>query len=120
MGYYNSQYEDYYNQLKGKAKYIPHYGKTINSSNNKFNIGKFITKRIIRDLTGVLILSVIVVGCRFISTPETKAVYSYSKKVINETYDYNSIKNRIKSISFKNIQDETKNIINRVQINLPN
>ncbi|MBV4419940.1 endopeptidase [Clostridium tyrobutyricum] len=119
MGYYNSQYEDYYNQLKGKAKYIPHYNKT-NNSNNKFNIGKFITKRIIRDLTGVLILSVIVVGCRFISTPGTKAVYSYSKKVINETYDYNSIKNRIKNISFKDIQDETKNVINRVQINLPN
>lgn len=118
MGYYNSQYEDYYNQLKGNAKYIPHYNKT-NNKGGKFNIINFITKRIIRDLTGVLILSLIVGGCRLISTPETKAVYSYSKKVINETYDYNSIKQRIKSVSFKDIQDETKSVINRLQINFP-
>ncbi|WP_446898710.1 endopeptidase [Clostridium sp. LBM24168] len=118
MGYYNSQYEDYYNRLRGKAGYSPHYNK-IGDQNIRPTKVNYITRRIIRDLTGVLILSVIVVGCRAISTPQTKAVYNYSKKIVNQTYDYTKLRQDLSQINLKTIKDKAKNIIDRVQINMP-
>ncbi|MBP2032999.1 hypothetical protein J2Z42_001678 [Clostridium algifaecis] len=117
MGYYNSQYEDYYNQLKRGVKYSPRYDK-ISNKNNRFDKINFITKRIIRDLSGVLILSIIIGVCKIIQTPQTKTVYNYSKKVVSETYDYNNLKHNLRNIDLKEMESEAKSMINRLQINI--
>lgn len=118
MGYYNSQYEDYYNQLKKGVKYSPRYNKISNQNNKKTKIN-IITTRFIRDLTGALILSIVIGVCKIVQTPQTKIVYNYSKKVVNETYDYNNLQRNLKSIDLNSLEDETKNIVNRLEINIP-
>lgn len=118
MGHYNLQYEEYYNGLSGKAKYSPRYDRN-RKHDNKLNKINYITRRVIRDLTGVLVLSIVVLGCRIVSTPQTKAVYNYSKKIVNQTYDYTEFKQNLTKINLKSIDSTVKNVINRIQINIP-
>jgi hypothetical protein len=118
LGYYNSQYEDYYNRLKGNVKYSPNYNKIVRQNIKPTRVA-YITRRIIRDLIGVLVLSVVVVGCRIISTPQTKAVYNYSKKIVNQTYDYTKLRQNLNQVDLKTVEDKAKNIIGRFQINIP-
>lgn len=80
---YNSQYEEYYNSLKNRknnnlrnSNYM--YGERNNRREN-FN-SNFFQKRIIRDLIGVFLLSVFVLGLKAFSNSQTQMVYNYSKK----------------------------------------
>lgn len=72
-------------------------------------------KRIVRDLIGVLVLFIFITGCKLIVTPQTKMVYSYSKEVINENYDYGAIKEKIKSVNFNELQGKLMNIIEQIR-----
>lgn len=113
MGNYNSEYESYYNSLKntGRATYSPSYNNKSFSGLKGIG-GSHLGKRIIRELSGVLILFIFVIGCRVIVTPETQAVYKSSKEILNENYDYKSLEKKIRTIDLKNLQD---NIINAIE-----
>lgn len=54
------------------------YGERNNRREN-FN-SNFFQKRIIRDLIGVFLLSVFVLGLKAFSNSQTQMVYNYSKK----------------------------------------
>lgn len=118
MGYYNSQYEDYYNGLKSRVKYSPRYNNS-GSNNAKKSKMNYIVKRIIRDLAGVLALSVFVLGCKIIPTRQTKDIYNYSKQLLNKTYDYKALKQNLSNVDLKTVEDKAHNIIYRLQVNIP-
>ncbi|WP_373898938.1 M23 family metallopeptidase [Haloimpatiens sp. FM7315] len=110
MGNYNSQYRDYYNSILNNRKtYSLDSSKPDVKNNNNF-----ILKRIIRDLTGVLVLSLFILSLKIVVTPRTKMVYEYSKKIVNENYDYKKAFNNIKNIDIKNMKDYTKNFIDKI------
>lgn len=69
MGSYNSQYEEYYRNLKRRKE-----GSKINYFNRKpYDLSSnYISKRIIRDLVGTCVLFLIVIFCKIIVTPETQ------------------------------------------------
>lgn len=106
---YNSQYEEYYNSLKNR--------KTTNLKNNNYMYGgrnnkignsntKFLQKRIMRDLIGVFLLLVFVLGLKAFSNPKTQMVYNYSKKIVNENYDYKKVINKTKTLDVKFLEDK--------------
>lgn len=106
---YNSQYEEYYNSLKKGRNYNfkrDNYSYSNWNSGNR-NINKnFLSKRIIRDLVGVFLLFIFVLGLKTFSTPKTQMVYNYSKKLVNENYDYGKIIDRVKSLDRKSLEEK--------------
>lgn len=98
MGSYNSEYESYYNNIKRKnINSYPYRASTEKKSNMSF-----ITRRLLVDLIGVLFLFGFVIVCKLVATPQTKAAYDYSKKMISENFDYKAAYSKLKDI---NIQD---------------
>ncbi|EJO5346436.1 M23 family metallopeptidase [Clostridium botulinum] len=109
---YNSQYEDYYNSLKST--------KTNSSRNNNYVYGRwndkgqnrnksFFKKRIVRDLIGVFLLMLFVLSLKAFSNPKTQMVYNYSKKVVDENYDYKKLITKTKTLdvkTFKTLEDK--------------
>ena len=66
-------------------------------------------------MIGVLILFIFIIGCKIIITPQTQSVYNYSKKVLNENYDYGSLIEKTKSIDLNKLQDKITNIIEQIK-----
>lgn len=117
MGNYNSEYESYYNSLKrnGSTRYTPSYSRNFShNSVGKFK-GNYWISRIIRDLIGMFILFIFVVGCKLVVTPKTQAVYNYSKQILNQNYDYKDLKINYNDIDLKKIQDKATNIIEQLK-----
>lgn len=108
MGNYNPQYRDYYNSMLNKNNnYSPYYG----SNNKKSN---FIVKRITIDLIGVLALFIVVTFCKLVVTPNTQKVYEYSKKIVNENYDYKKAISTVKSFKFNDVKEKSEDYIEKV------
>jgi hypothetical protein len=102
VGSYNSEYENYYSNLRRKN--VPGYhSKTLSSKKSDLS---FIERRIITDLVGVLFLFCLVISCKLIVTPATRAVYQYSKNIVSENFDYKAAFNKAKDISVLNLKDE--------------
>ncbi|WP_353505399.1 M23 family metallopeptidase [Clostridium sp. Marseille-Q2269] len=105
---YNSQYEEYYNSLKNRKSnnlrnnnYSP-----VSWNNRRENSNKnFFQKRIIRDLVGVFLLLVIVLGLKAFSNSKTQMVYNYSKKMVDQNYDYKAVMNKAKTLDVKLLED---------------
>lgn len=115
MGNYNSQYESYYNTLVNKRKNYGNYSYGL-GNNHKFGINNnFILKRLTRDLIGVFILFVFVIGCKLVVTPQTKAVYDYAKKMLNINFDYNKAIITIKNLDTKNFEEKVTNWLEDVK-----
>lgn len=115
MGNYNSQYENYYHNLVNKRRNYGGYG--YSSQNNKsFNLdGKFILKRLMRDLIGVFILFLFIITCKLVVTPQTTAAYNYSKEFVNKSYDYKQTINYIKTFNFNNTEDKVTEWLDAVK-----
>lgn len=109
MGIYNSEYENYYNNMKRRGGVSYSY-KGSNSKKEE----NFITRRIIRDLIGVLILFMLVLMCKGIKTPQAVAVYNYSKRIVNTNYDYKPLVEKIKGIDLSKIDLKNKLDINNI------
>jgi len=113
MGNYNTQYESYYskfNTRKVNNNYNRYPYKDSTKSKNMFSV-KFITRRLMRDLIGVLILTVIILFCKIFVNPYTTRFYSYSKEVVNVNYDYYAIFEKVKAIKFSELNDYTVDAI---------
>ena len=76
---YNSQYEEYYSSLKNrKTSNLKNNNYMYGGRNNKIgnSNGKFFQKRIMRDLIGVFLLLIFVLGLKAFSNPKTQMVYN--------------------------------------------
>lgn len=120
MGSYNSQYEEYYNSLrkKSRAAYTPYHRNYFTSDNKEKKSGSnYWSRKIVFHLIGVLILFVFVIVCKTVNSTTTTEVYSFSKKLVNENYDYRSFFNKAKYFDVKkfqgNIMDYIENIKNK-------
>lgn len=69
-------------------------------------MGNFFQKRIMRDLIGVFLLLIFVLGLKAFSNPKTQMVYNYSKKIVNENYDYKKVINKTKDLDVKSLEDK--------------
>jgi murein DD-endopeptidase MepM/ murein hydrolase activator NlpD len=107
MGSYNSQYENYYNNLVDKRKRYGSYGNSGRRRNSFPLDGNFFLKRLTTELIGVFILFVFVIACKMVVTPQTTAAYKYSKEVLNKSYDYNSAISTVKKLDLKSIEDKS-------------
>lgn len=108
MGNYNNQYRDYYRSALNKNY------QSYTSNNKNSDKTNFFVKRIIVDLVGVTVLFAVVLFCKEIVTPKTQMVYSFSKKVVNQNFDYKKAWNEIQSINFGNIKNKSENYIEDV------
>ncbi|WP_138204014.1 M23 family metallopeptidase [Haloimpatiens lingqiaonensis] len=108
MGSYNPQYREYYNSILNKRGVYPK-----NTKNSNIKKEDFITRRIIRDLTGVLILFIIVLLCKIVITPTTQKVYNYSKKIVNENFDYKKVFETVKAFDFKEFKTKSQDYIEK-------
>ncbi|MBU5483563.1 M23 family metallopeptidase [Clostridium sp. MSJ-11] len=108
MGSYNSQYEEYYRNLKKRKEVSNNYS---NRGKNQRSISHYITKRIIRDLVGATMLVFLVLMCKVIVTPKTQLLYNYSKEIVNKNTDISSLGINIKNFSFKELEEKATNII---------
>lgn len=117
LGNYDSEYQNYYNSLKGKANYLPYHEKMRNKGGPFFQKKNYLTKRITRDLIGILVLFIFVIVCKTIQTPQTKKIYSYSKEIVNKNYDYSKIETQLRNMNINDIRNEAKNVMNRIRIN---
>ncbi|KAA8673341.1 endopeptidase [Clostridium sp. HV4-5-A1G] len=116
MGHYDSEYEKYYNSLKGKLNYSPYRSRLYDRGNSRTKRTNYLTKRIIRDLAGVLILFVFITTCKLLSNSQSKNVYNYSKKIVNENYDYSKLKAQLKNINVNYIGDRVKDVVEQLRI----
>ncbi|MCY6484292.1 M23 family metallopeptidase [Clostridium aestuarii] len=114
MGNYNSEYESYYNSIVNQKRNY-NYGYYNNSSEKKHK-KNILIKRLMQDLCGVLVMLTLVIICKMIVTPQTVAVYKYSKKIVHKSYDCGSVVQKIKDIRFnQNIQDDIVEFIDKVK-----
>lgn len=108
MGSYNSQYESYYSKFSGNKRGYNPYAANLRgynrSGNRKFDSNYF-ARRFLRELIGVFIMLMLVLMCKAIVTPQTVAVYEYSKNIVNTSYDYTYLLNKIKSVDITNINN---------------
>lgn len=101
MGSYNSQYENYYNNLLGRNK----KGKSYYSGGIKYK-NKFLKKLagILKfQLIGTMMLFSAMICLKEIVTPDTKAAYAYCKNVVNEDLDYKPILNKVETVDLNDI-----------------
>lgn len=117
MGNYNSQYENYYKTFTNKSNYnIKRYGNNNKVFGHKRN-KSFVARRIIQDLTGVFVMLLFVLMCRFVVTPQTKAAYSYCKDVVNKDFNYKKVINSVKNIDRnKSVQDIALEIMEKAKV----
>ena len=106
MGNYNSLYENYYNNLASRKKF-----KVVNQTQKKSKLFSthWFVKRIIVDLSGVLVLTILVLTSRGIATPQTKYIYSFCKDTVNRNFAYNNLVNTLTNINFKDWQNKISN-----------
>ncbi|WP_125152600.1 peptidoglycan DD-metalloendopeptidase family protein [Clostridium rectalis] len=114
MGSYNSQYEDYYRNLRRKRERSSYNMNSLNKKKSSNN-SNYLVKRIIRDLSGAVVLFFIVIICRLIVTPQTQAVYNYSKKIVEKSYDYNAIYAKVKTLNISKFQDKATDFIENIK-----
>lgn len=112
MRNYNNQYERYYSKLKNNFNRGNRFNNSIKSNNKKEN---YFVRRIIRDLTGVLVLFLFVVICKFLNTPKTQMVYNYSKNIVNENYDFNNLRNKVSAIDYYEVQNNCLGFIDKIK-----
>ncbi|WP_315116926.1 M23 family metallopeptidase [uncultured Clostridium sp.] len=108
MGSYNSQYEEYYRNLK-KRKEVNNYYSSKGRNDNI--VSNYISRRIIRDLSGATMLFFLVLVCKVVVTPKTQLVYNYSKEIVNKNIDVSSLYLNIKKFNYKELEERTTNII---------
>lgn len=114
MGTYNTQYRDYYDNMRRKNYSSYRYGNSNNGLGNNTNEGHF-GKRIVLDLIGVLVLFLMVIGCKTIRTPKTQAAYIYCKNVVNENYDYKQGIEKIKNFNYQEFENKAVNFIDEMK-----
>ncbi len=96
MGSYNSEYQEYYDSmLKRRNKGFSFGG---NSLRGKVFSKKVIIRRVIQELIGGVLLFLSVVFFKTNALPQNKVIYSNSKKIMHQNYDYRKINSEIKSI----------------------
>jgi len=107
MGNYNNQYEDYYKSLRKSFN----TGYTSSQRKSSSGVGEYLLKRLPRDLIGALSIIFVIMFCKLVVTPQTQAVYNYSKNLVNENYDYKSAFAQVKSLNVVTIEDKVTNLM---------
>ena len=122
MGSYNSQYESYYAKILQKRNAGPYSSYSTNNKESNPIIPKldinYLYKRLIRDFIGVLCLLFMVISCKLITTPQTLAVYKYSKEVVSYNIDYKIIYSKIVNINLEDIKDKIEDWIDGIKVKI--
>ncbi|WP_291632472.1 endopeptidase [Clostridium sp.] len=112
MGNYNTQYQSYYNNLGKKQRVMNNFGS---EKNRQSRISNFYTKRLTRELIGVLALFIFILFCKVVVTTNTQYVYDHSKEIINKQYDYTTLIEKAKNFKLTDIEVITGSFIEKVK-----
>lgn len=112
MGNYNTQYQSYYNNLGKKQRVMNNFGS---EKNRQSRISNFYTKRLTRELIGVLALFIFILFCKVVVTTNTQYVYDHSKEIINKQYDYSTLIEKAKNFKLTDIEVITGSFIEKVK-----
>jgi hypothetical protein len=116
MGNYNSQYESYYSRLSGRKTYngnnssYPYRYNSAKGNGGIFEKGYF-AKRFMNELIGVLCLILIVIMCKIVVIPETQMIYDYSKKMVNQDFNYEEFIINVRNTKYTDLQLYVENLI---------
>jgi|GEM_PF-3009625 len=120
MGGYSEQYEKYYSALtRNKSAY---YQK--NRANKENNRNKSIWTwsrrnygdRLITQLSIVIFLIIVCLGCKIYKNEYTVEFYNLSKTMINKSYDYKSILEKVKGVDIQDIENMSIKVIEKIKI----
>ncbi|PJI07124.1 MULTISPECIES: murein hydrolase activator EnvC family protein [Clostridium] len=101
MGNYNSQYENYYRALLNRNSRT---SSVYRGDINKKNWGQKIVKKIEFQLVGAFILFVVALGCKSVTTPETKIACNYIKYTLAYNYDFSALISQVRDLDVSNIE----------------
>jgi len=125
MSIYRSAYENYYkninNAAKGKKdnnKYSSQGKKTGNFMSSKYGIKikyndrimNTLIKRIIRELTGAIILLLFFLGLKYIPLNQVKEMHIKCKQTLEQNFNYNEYIDTFNTIKIGNIEGKNFNI----------
>ena len=111
MGIYNNSYESYYSNLKnskGNKSRLPL------TSKGKKGISSFIARRIVQELTGVLILFIFVLIISSLNNPEADKIYNQCKAMIRKSYDFSAVWKGIKGIEISTLTEDAEEYIDKL------
>lgn len=127
LGNFNSEYESYYSKIiQNKSKPNGYntaaysYGKGYTSTDygtSKSGL-EYVTNKVIRDLIGVSVLLFIVILCKTIKTPQTVALYTYSKNIVNTNYDYKATYSKLKSLNINELKEKAEDYMENIRAKL--
>lgn len=101
MGSFNSQYENYYNNLVRGNRAVRR-GYLNGSKVKKDYLARFV-QILIFQVIGTLVLALIVLSLKIINIPDTKKVYNYCRQIVNEDYDYKPVLEAVEKIDWNNV-----------------
>lgn len=119
MSSYRSAYENYYKNIKNedkgkndKNKFFNLGKKADNSINSKYGtnakyndtIKNTLIKRIIKELTGAIILLLFFVGLKYIPLTQVKEMHIKCKETLEQNFNYNESIDAFNTIQIGNIQ----------------
>lgn len=120
MGGYSEQYEKYYSALtRNKSAYYPKNG--INKETNRSGFlwawsRKNYGNRIIMQLSVAIFLIIVFLGCKIYKNQYTIKFYNLSKTMINKSYDYKSVFEKVKSVDIQDIENMSIKVIEKIKI----
>jgi murein DD-endopeptidase MepM/ murein hydrolase activator NlpD len=120
MGGYSEQYEKYYSALtRNKSAYYPK--NRINKETNRSGFlwawsRKNYGNRIIMQLSVAIFLIIVFLGCKIYKNQYTIKFYNLSKTMINKSYDYKSVFEKVKSVDIQDIENMSIKVIEKIKI----
>ncbi|HAG42938.1 MAG TPA: hypothetical protein DCL31_05595 [Clostridium sp.] len=120
MGGYSEQYEKYYSALTRNKSAYYQKNRTNKENNRNKSIGTWSRRnygdRLIAQLSIVIFLIIVFLGCKIYKNEYTVEFYNLSKTMINKSYDYKSILEKVKGVDIQDIENMSIKVIEKIKI----
>lgn len=120
MGGYSEQYEKYYSALTRNKSVYYQKNRTNKENNRNKSIGTWSRRnygdRLIAQLSIVIFLIIVFLGCKIYKNEYTVEFYNLSKTMINKSYDYKSILEKVKGVDIQDIENMSIKVIEKIKI----
>jgi len=113
MGSFNTSYESYYTNLKSHKEGVNRL-PLISKDKNKKGKSSVIARRIVQELTGVLILFIFVLTISSLKIPEADRIYRQSKELVSKNYDFSALWKGIKGMNVNALMDNAEEYIDKL------
>lgn len=120
MGGYSEQYEKYYSALTRNKSAYYQKNRTNKENNRNKSIWTWSRRnygdRLITQLSIVIFLIIVFLGCKIYINEYTVEFYNLSKTMINKSYNYKSILEKVKGVDIQDIENMSIKVIEKIKI----